>query len=257
MQATPKREIRRSDEHYTPIAADYTTSTIHSQGDDLGRLVPLSGVAPGARLLDVGAGTGHAGLAFQSLGVEIVALDMTAAMLSQARNLARSRGATLDPLLGMAESLPLQSATFDAVVCRYCAHHFMDVERAVNEWRRVLRPGGPLLFVDHVAPEEDEADEFVNRLDWLRDPSHHREPKLSEYRRWFATAGLAIDSIEHFRETMTVEPWFQRARTAPDRQAEARAMLAGASSDLRATFSIVDDPLAFDLHMVLIRATAT
>lgn len=256
MRAIPEREIRRSDEHYTPIAADYTTSTIHSQGADLARLVEVSNLGHGARLLDVGAGTGHAGLTFAPLGVEIVALDMTSAMLNQARGLATGRDAILDPVQGVAETLPFQSASFDAVVCRYCAHHFMDVAAAIAEMRRVLRDGAPLLFVDHVAPEDDQADEFVNRLDWLRDPSHRREPRLSEYQSWFAQAGLDIDTLEHFREPMVADPWFQRARTPPEREAEARQMLATAPEVLRETFSIVDDPLSFELHMVLIRATA-
>lgn len=256
MQATPGREIRRSDDHYTPIAASYTTSAIHAQGSDLPRLVALSGLSTGARLLDVGAGTGHAGLAFAPLGVEVVALDMTTAMLDQARGLAVERQATLDPVQGIAETLPFQSSSFDAVVCRYCAHHFVDIAAAIAEMRRVLRDGAPLLFVDHVAPENDEADEFVNRLDWLRDPSHRREPRLSEYATWFADSGLQIDRVEHFPEQMVVEPWFARARTTPDRQAEARQLLASASSDLRETFAIVDEPLAFSLHMVLIHALA-
>jgi ubiquinone/menaquinone biosynthesis C-methylase UbiE len=256
MQATPDREIRRSDEQYTPIAADYTTSIIHSQGDDLKRLVTVSGLSSGARLLDVGAGTGHAGLAFAPLGVEVVALDMTSAMLNEAYGLAGRRDAVLDPVQGIAESLPFQSGSFDGVICRYCAHHFIDVPVAIAEMRRALRDGAPLLFVDHVAPEDDEADAFVNRLDWLRDPSHRREPRLSEYQDWFQRAGLTIETVEHFREQMVAEPWFQRARTTPDREAEARAMLAAASPDLRATFTIIDEPLAFELHMVLIRAVA-
>lgn len=256
MQATPGREIRRSDEHYTPIAADYVTSTIHSQGRDLRRLVEVADIGAGARLLDVGAGTGHAGLAFAPLGVEVVALDLTAAMLAQARGLASDRAATLDPVRGLAESLPFRAASFDAVVCRYCAHHFMDPAAAIAEMRRVLRTGAPLLFVDHVAPEDDEADEFVNRLDWLRDPSHRREPRLSEYEAWLVAAGLRIDIVEHFREPMVADQWFQRARTAPEREAEARSMLASASPRMRETFAISDDPVAFELHMVLVRATA-
>jgi ubiquinone/menaquinone biosynthesis C-methylase UbiE len=254
MPGIPGREIRRSDEQYTPIASAYVTSAIHAQGSDLSRLVALGGLPAGTRLLDVGAGTGHAGLAFAPHGVEVVAFDMTAAMLNEARGLARTRAAVLDPVQGLAEDLPFVAGAFDAVVCRYCAHHFHDIPAAIGEMRRVLRPGGLVLFVDHVAPEDDTADEFVNRLDWLRDPSHHREPRLSEYEAWFSGAGLAIEHVEHFREQMIVEPWFQRARTPPDRAAEARAMLANASPELRATFAISDDPLAFELHMVLIRA---
>src|SRR4051794_11291621 len=82
------REVRRSDEQYTPIARSYTTSAIHAHGSDLERMVAVASLAPGARLLDVGTGTGHTGLAFARHGASIVGLDMTQAMLAEARRLA-------------------------------------------------------------------------------------------------------------------------------------------------------------------------
>lgn len=252
-QTQAERDVRRSDEQYTPIASAYVTSAIHAQGQDLPRMVELAGLPAGARLLDIGTGTGHTGLAFAASGVEVVGLDMTRAMLDQARGLARQRGATFDAVQSYAERLPFADGAFDAVACRYCAHHFQDNPQAIREMGRVLRPGGVLVFVDHVAPEDDEADAFVNRLDWLRDPSHNREPRLSEYQRWFAEAGLTIDRIEPFRETMVADEWFARARTAPEREAEARALLAGASQALRDTFAIRFDPVSFELHMVIVR----
>jgi ubiquinone/menaquinone biosynthesis C-methylase UbiE len=248
------REIRRSDEQYTPIASAYVTSAIHAQGQDLPRMVELAGLGAGDRLLDIGTGTGHTALAFADGGVDVVGLDMTRAMLDQARGLAVQRGLAFAAVQSYAERLPFADGSFDGVACRYCAHHFDDNPLAIREMGRVLRPGGVLIFVDHVAPEDDEADVFVNRLDWLRDPSHNREPRLSEYERWFADAGLTIDHIEPFRETMVADQWFARARTAPDREAEARAMLASAPQHLRDTFAISDDPVSFELHMTLLRA---
>ena len=253
-QTRVERDVRRSDEQYTPIASAYVTSAIHAQGRDLPRMVELAGLPAGARLLDIGTGAGHTALAFAAGGVEVVGLDMTRAMLDQARVLASERGARFDAVQSYAELLPFANGAFDAVACRYCAHHFRDNPRAIREMGRVLRPGGVLVFVDHVAPEDDEADAFVNRLDWLRDPSHNREPRLSEYERWFADANLTIDRIEPFRETIVVDQWFARARTAHDREAEARALLTSAPVNLRDTFAISDDPVSFELHMVLLRA---
>lgn len=254
-QTRAERDVRRSDEQYTPIASAYVTSAIHALGRDLPRMVELASLPAGSLLLDIGTGTGHTALAFAGGGAEVVGLDMTRAMLDQARGLANTRGVNLDAVQSFAERLPFADGAFDAVACRYCAHHFQDNPRSIREMGRVLRQGGRLIFVDHVAPEDDEADAFVNRLDWLRDPSHNREPRLSEYERWFADAGLTIDTIEPFRETMVADEWFARARTAPDREAEARALLASASQALRDTFAISDDPVSFELHMVIIAAT--
>ncbi|MCO5176155.1 MAG: methyltransferase domain-containing protein [Thermomicrobiales bacterium] len=254
MGETSSRQIRRSDEHYTPIASAYTTSAIHAQGADLARLVELAALAPGALVLDVGTGTGHTGLAFAAAGASIVGLDLTHAMLAEARALAKERGAALAPVRGAAELLPFSDATFDAVVCRYCAHHFMDVAAAIAEMARVVKPGGIVLLDDHVAPEDDAADEFINRLDWLRDPSHRREPRLSEYEGWFGAAGLRVTAVEHRRERIHVDEWFARARTTPERQDEARTLLATAAPELQDLFAITADPVGFDLHAVIVSA---
>jgi SAM-dependent methyltransferase len=251
MRQADGRTIARSDEHYTPIAASYTTSPLHAQGADLARMVEEAGLPPGARVLDIGTGTGHTGLAFATAGARVVGLDLTPAMLAQALALAAERGAQFEGVLGYAEQLPFADASFDAVACRYCAHHFLDIPAAIHEIRRVLRSGGVVVFVDHVAPEDDAADAFVNRLDWLRDPSHRRQPRLSEYHAWFAAAGLTIDLIERWPLRIDLDDWFARARTAPEREAEARALLTGAPTELRKTF-LVDDG-GFSLHSVLLR----
>lgn len=249
---TGKRQIIRSDEQYTPIAASYATSPLHAQGADLARMVAVAALPPGALVLDVGAGTGHTGLAYAAAGARVVGLDLTPAMLHQALALAAERGADFAGVLGYAERLPFAAASFDAVSCRYCAHHFLDIPAAIGEMRRVVRPGGVVVFVDHVAPEDAAADAFVNRLDWLRDPSHRREPRLSEYHAWFAAAGLAIDLVEHWPLRIDLDDWFARARTAPQREAEARALLADATPAIRQTFAI--DDAGFSLHAVLLRA---
>lgn len=252
----PVRHVARSDSHFAPIAADYATSRLHAEGVDLARMVAVANQPPGARLLDVGTGAGHAGLAFAAAGCAVTGLDLTGPMLRAARDLAAQRDLALTAVQGLAEAMPFSAAAFDAVACRYCAHHFRDLPRAISEMRRVLASGGCLIFVDHVAPEDDAADTFINHLDWLRDPSHRREPRLSEYHDWCAAHGLAIELVEPWRERIWVDDWFTRARTAPDREAKVRAMLAGAPPRLRETFGIVDEPLSFELHVVLLRCRA-
>jgi ubiquinone/menaquinone biosynthesis C-methylase UbiE len=256
MSSQPGREIRPSDEQYTPIAADYTTSPIHSQGEDLQRMVDLADLPVGASVLDIGTGTGHTAIAFARAGARVTGLDLTRAMLTEAQRLSQERGVSLDAVQGLAESLPFESASFDAIACRFCAHHFLDVPESIREMRRVLRPGGVLMFDDHVAPEDDAADAFVNRLDWLRDPSHRREPRLSEYQQWFARVGLLVEHVELRRLRIVADQWFARARTSSERESEARSLLSGAPDTLRDLFAISDDPVAFDLHAIIVRATA-
>src|SRR5690606_39820909 len=67
-----------------------------------------------------------------------------------------------DALPIYAEDLPFADGSFDLVTCRIAPHHFADVQRAVHEVARVLRPGGLFLLIDSVAPEDPELDEFLN-----------------------------------------------------------------------------------------------
>ncbi|WP_016683933.1 class I SAM-dependent methyltransferase, partial [Yersinia pestis] len=53
---------------------------------------------------------------------------------------------------GLAESLPFADQSFDIVISRYSAHHWHDVGKALREVKRVLRPGGKVIFMDVVSP---------------------------------------------------------------------------------------------------------
>jgi ubiquinone/menaquinone biosynthesis C-methylase UbiE len=95
----------------------------------------------GLDVLDLACGTGRYAALAQSAGARrVLALDFSAAMLAQARVAGRVRGD-----LG---ALPLRDAAFDVVISGLALGHAPDLERCVGEVRRVLRPGGTLLYSD-------------------------------------------------------------------------------------------------------------
>ncbi len=103
------------------------------------------GIGTGARVLDVGAGTGKLTQTLLLTGAEVLAAE-------PAPDLRRVLGAVLAPdriLDGTAEALPLDSASVDAVAVGD-AFHWFDGARAPDELARVLRPGGHLVLVSHV-----------------------------------------------------------------------------------------------------------
>jgi ubiquinone/menaquinone biosynthesis C-methylase UbiE len=102
----------------------------------LERLGPLDG----RRVLDLGCGKGRFAARLQDGGAEVVGLDVSAAMLAGASGLDRVRGS--------ARRLPFAGGVFDAVVAVEVFEHLGDVEAALDEVRRVLRPGGLLAVVD-------------------------------------------------------------------------------------------------------------
>ncbi len=106
------------------------------------------GAAPGETLLDVMTGTGTLALALAGeVGAQgrVVGADLSPGMLTVAR--ARAAGQpTLSFVEADAAALPFDDATFDGVACASGLFFVPDMEAALREWRRVLRPGGRVAF---------------------------------------------------------------------------------------------------------------
>ena len=99
-------------------------------------------LGPGARVLDLGCGTGRFSQPLaERLACRVVGLDLSMAMLSQARSKA-AHG--LSWLAGRAELAPCASGAFDACLASYILHHVGDVRATLAEVFRVLRPAGRL-----------------------------------------------------------------------------------------------------------------
>lgn len=112
------------------------------------------GLAPGSRALDVACGSGGPDLELaRRTGAEVVGVDMNRHAVHTANERARREG--LRALASFYEAdarrpLPFEDESFDAVVCIDAINHLPDRLRVLREWRRVLRPGGHLLFTDPV-----------------------------------------------------------------------------------------------------------
>ena len=111
-------------------------------------LEALAEVSP-SRVLEVGCGPGwFAARAREELGAEVVAVDTSERMVE----LARARG--VDARVGDVQELPFEDRAFDAAAANWMLYHVPDVDRAVAELARVLRPGGRLVAitnsVDHL-----------------------------------------------------------------------------------------------------------
>jgi ubiquinone/menaquinone biosynthesis C-methylase UbiE len=101
------------------------------------------------RTLEVAIGTGL-NLAFYPADTELAGVDLSPAMLAQARRGAADLGRTVDLREADALALPFPDASFDTVVCTFGLCAVSDDRRAVGEAVRVLRPGGLLLLADHI-----------------------------------------------------------------------------------------------------------
>ncbi len=100
---------------------------------------------PGQRIADLGSGTGSLARGFACAGAEVVALDISEAMLTQARALAAAEGLALETRWAPAEATGLTAQSFDVVSAGQCWHWF-ERDAAAREARRLLRPGGRLAI---------------------------------------------------------------------------------------------------------------
>jgi ubiquinone/menaquinone biosynthesis C-methylase UbiE len=237
-------------------ASRYAQSDYHGSGPDLAAMLLAAELSGGERVLDVGCGAGHTALAFAPRVAEVVAIDLTEAMLDQTRALARERGlANVRCERGDAHALGFGDASFDVVTCRVCAHHFARPERAVREAARVLRRGGRFVLVDSVAPDDAAQDTFLNAVEWLRDPSHVRTHAVAQWLAWMREAGLEAAWLHTFRLDLDLEGWAARIGAPAPRVELLRSLFEGVVEEVRAGLGVRGGARAgFELPIALFRA---
>src|SRR5262249_2166991 len=101
------------------------------------------------RVLEVAVGTGR-NLAHYPSDVAITGVELSPAMLELARQRATELGIGADLRVGDAQALPFDDETFDTAVCTLSLCTIPDPDVAIAEMRRVLRPGGQMLLLDHI-----------------------------------------------------------------------------------------------------------
>ncbi|MBO0690599.1 MAG: methyltransferase domain-containing protein [Candidatus Dormibacteraeota bacterium] len=213
-----QKELARA--RFGPAAGSYVTSTMLAEGGELPRMLELARLTGAERVLDIATGGGHTALAFAPHVREVVATDLTPAMVeAAARHLARQGATNVRCEVADAESLAYAEAEFDVVTARFAPHHFPDPGRFCREVARVLRPGGRFVLFDNMAPEDDELDAFLQRFERWRDPSHVRAHRPSEWRAMLEASGLTVEELGPLeRKVYQFDDW--TARQGMDPQAK-------------------------------------
>ena len=242
-------------EQWAAVAEHYGTGWSHAEGPDLAWLVDAAAPRPTDRAIDLGAGAGHATLALAPHVASVEGIDPTPEMLAVAARLAAERGiANVAWTEARADALPFPDATFDIAISRFSIHHWPDPVCSLGEVARVLRPGGRVVLVDLVAPEEAGLDTFLNAVELLRDATHGRTLRASDWRACVNAAGLAGDIARDWRFRHDTEDWLSRTAPPAWRADSVRRMLREAPAAVRDAFEIAPDGSGFTVGAVVVAA---
>ncbi len=248
-------------ERFGDVAANYRASRVHASGADLDLMVDAVALDAQAQVLDAGCGAGHTALAFAPRVGRVVACDFTAAMLKQVETLARERGVdNIATQLADVENLPFPARSFDRVVTRYSAHHWLRPQRALAEFRRLLKDDGVFLISDIMAREDYAQDTFLQTIELLRDPSHVRDYRISEWRAMLSSAGFGSELLLQFDLRLHFETWTRRMATPRQNADMILSLFSGAPTEIRQGFGLREDTspadLSFTIPGAVIRAGA-
>jgi ubiquinone/menaquinone biosynthesis C-methylase UbiE len=224
-------------------AASYLNSAVHAKGADLDRLTDFVRKSKPACVLDLGCGAGHASFAAAAGEAgRVIAYDPSEDMLAVVAAEGARRGFTnLETRAGAAEVLPFESGTFDLIVTRYSAHHWASVPKALAECARIASPGARLIVIDLIAPETPLFDTSLQVVEFLRDASHVRDYRASEWRAMQEAAGFRSPTVTSWKLTMDFNSWIERIGTPPERVAALRAVFAALPSEVKQYFQVAPD----------------
>lgn len=124
------------------------------------RVVP----AARGRVLEIGIGSGLNLPFYASEVKEVIGLDPSPSLLGMAEKHARLGQTPLTILQGSAEAIPLENASVDTVLTTWTLCSIPDAHAALNEMRRVLKPAGELVFVEHGKAPDHSVARWQDRL---------------------------------------------------------------------------------------------
>lgn len=224
-------------------AACYSSGHILRDVGDVAAALDELSAADLSPALDVATGAGHTAAYLAGRGIDATAADISEGMLAETRKLAAERGLPIATRRHAAEKLPYEDCAFALVTCRVAAHHFARVQDFLREAFRVLRPSGTLLVIDGSTPDDaPEAEEWLHRVEKLRDPSHGRLMSPSAWRIMAERAGFDVRQCETrpFKQP-DLDWYFRTAGTSETNRAQVLELVAKAPNEARRAFGLCNE----------------
>jgi ubiquinone/menaquinone biosynthesis C-methylase UbiE len=180
MSATAEEQRRLILDQFSRQALPFAEMPARSNDEANRLLIEMVQAGPQDNVLDVACGPGLVACGLAEVAGHVTGLDLTPAMIDQARARQRSKGLNnLTWAVGDAVPLAFPDEIFSVVVSRYSFHHFLDPRAVLKEMARVCSPGGRVAVIDVFTSSPEQAAAY-NHVERLRDPSHVRALSLQE-----------------------------------------------------------------------------
>jgi ubiquinone/menaquinone biosynthesis C-methylase UbiE len=203
MSANIEQNARVLDQ-FTKQAASYADLAKRMKNPQLPVMLNAVKPVPTDRVLDVGCGTGRAAMTLAPLVAHVTGIDLTEAMLEQARqSQAAANISNMEWRQGDVTALPFADGEFTLVTCSAMLHHVAEPARVLAEMSRVCARGGRVMAID-VNPKKEKVPAF-DAIEILRDPSHSHAITCAEVRAIGKQLGLKEVAVDEHATRFPLE----------------------------------------------------
>ena len=210
------------------FALTYDRQMAKTEKAQLGALRRSLLTAASGDVLEIGGGTGANLPFYRPEAGSLTITEPETAMVRRLERRAREQAPRATILRAPAEDLPFEDGTFDTVVSTLVLCGVSDQPRALRQLRRVLRPGGQLLFIEHVRSGDPRLARHQDRMNWMNQLVMRcdcNRPTLTSIEE----AGFTVTDVEHLtlhNAPSFVRPLIVGRATAPVGAANRDAQLA-------------------------------
>jgi ubiquinone/menaquinone biosynthesis C-methylase UbiE len=214
------RHTHDIDQAFTNQAASFNASAVANASEILEAILEHTRPQPEERWFEAACGPGVISRRLAASAGSVHGVDATAAMIEIARR--EAAAAELDNVtfeVGDATATSLPDAGFDGAVTRFSVHHIQVPSRLFAELARVVRPGGTVAILDHLADPDADARSWAQEIERLRDPSHWASLSDARLRELGRDAGLDLTHEQRFPFELDFDDWLERgtdSQTARD-----------------------------------------
>lgn len=222
MKEEKQKHNEKIKEQFSKQAAGYTSVKAHAEA--LHTIIEMSGVTENDNVIDVACGSGIVSCAFAKYAHHVTGIDITEEMLEQARKLQVENLLTnIEWVAGDVEPLKFDNNQFSIVFSRFSFHHFLEYEKVFEEMIRVCKPGGVVMVVDVVLP--DEKRKAYDDMEALRDPSHSGVLSPGDFEKLFQHPLLADIKAADYQMNIEMETQLNASFMPEENREKFRALI--------------------------------